>query len=346
MTRKILVLIVFLLAATFVFPLGPAAAQDDKLVVVGWGGAWEQAWQKAYSESFEKETGVKIIWTAPLDFGKLKAMVEAGRPEWDVVAAAGMHWMVKAEHAGLLDRIDYKIVDASVLDKQFVHDYAVGGEVESVVCVYRTDKYKKAPTGWADFWDVENFPGKRALAKRAPYTIEAALLADGVSPDKLYPLDIDRAFKSLDRLKPHITTWWTSGAQSESLIRDGEVEMIAMWNGRASNLSVKQKIPVAAVWNQGLYYQAAMAIVKGTPRYELANKFINFTNRAELQAIFAKEIFYGPTNAGAFKFIDAKTAKELPSNPDHFKKVIPIDYEWWRENNEPVTERLNKWIME
>ena len=87
MTRKILVLIVFLLAATFVFPLGPAAAQDDKLVVVGWGGAWEQAWQKAYSESFEKETGVKIIWTAPLDFGKLKAMVEAGRPETNCLSS-------------------------------------------------------------------------------------------------------------------------------------------------------------------------------------------------------------------------------------------------------------------
>lgn len=346
MARKILVLIVVWIAATFVFPFGPAAAQDDKLVVVGWGGAWEQAWRKAFSEPYEKETGVKIIWAAPIDFGKLKAMVEAGRPEWDVVAAAGMHWIVKAEYAGLLDRIDYKIVDASVLNKQFVHDYAVGGEVEAVVAVYRTDKYKKAPTGWADFWDVNKFAGKRALAKRAPYTIEAALLADGVSPDKLYPLDIDRAFKSLDRLKPYITTWWTSGAQSESLIRDGEVEMIAMWNGRASNLSVKQKIPIATIWNQGLYYQAAMAIVKGTPRYKLANEFINFTNRAENQAILAKEIFYGPTNPGAFKFIDDETAKEMPSYPEHFKKVIPIDYEWWRTNNEPVTERLNKWIME
>jgi putative spermidine/putrescine transport system substrate-binding protein len=237
-------------------------------------------------------------------------------------------------------------VDATLVEDRYVHDYAVGGEVESVVLAYRTDKYATPPTSWADFWDVDNFPGKRAMAKRGPYTIEAALLADGVSGENLYPLDIDRAFKSLDRLKPNIAVWWTSGAQSESLIRDGEVDMIAMWNGRASNVSVKQGAPVAACWNQALYYQAAWAIVKDTPRYDLANKFIAFTQRAENQATMAKEIFYGPTNPDAFKYIDDKTAKELPTYPEHFKKVIPIDYEYWRVNNEPVTEKLNKWMMQ
>ena len=111
MSKKISILIVLCLVVVIIFPLNSATAKDDKLVVVGWGGAWEKAARKAFGEPFEKETGIKIIWTAPLDFGKLKAMVEAGRPEWDVIAAAGMHWMVRAEYAGLLDRIDYKIVD-------------------------------------------------------------------------------------------------------------------------------------------------------------------------------------------------------------------------------------------
>ena len=328
------------------FFTGLAMAQDKKVVIAGWGGAWEEAAKKAFTQPFEKETGIKIVWTAPIDFGKLKAMVEAKKPEWDVIAAAGMHWMVKADYAGLLDKIDYKTVDASLVEKQYVHEYAVGGEVETVLIVYRKDKYKNPPTGWKDFWDVKNFPGKRALAKRAPYTIEAALLADGVPPEKLYPLDLDRAFKSLDKLKPYIATWWTSGAQSESLIRDGEVDMIAMWNGRASNLKVKQNVPVEAVWNQGLYYQAANAVVKGTPRVKEANQWIAYSQQAKNQAIMANEIFYGPTNLNAFKFIDERTAKELPTYPDHFKKVIKIDYEYWRVNGEPVEERLNKWMMQ
>ena len=39
-------------------------------------------------------------------------------------------------------------------------------------------------------------------------TIPAALVADGVPKDKLYPLDLDRAFKKLDEIKPHIKVWW------------------------------------------------------------------------------------------------------------------------------------------
>jgi putative spermidine/putrescine transport system substrate-binding protein len=343
--KKMTTLAVVVVAFSLLF-VSWAAAEEKKIVVVGWGGDWEAGAKKAFGDPFEKETGIKVIWTAPIDFGKLKAMVEAKRPEWDVIAAAGMHWIVRAEHASLLDPIDYKVVNASLLEKQFVHEYAAGGQVESVLLAYRKDKYKTPPVSWADFWNVEKFPGKRSLPNRAPYTIEAALLADGVPADKLYPLDIDRAFKSLDRLKPHIATFWGSGAQSESLIRDGEVDMIAIWNGRASNLIVNQKAPVGVVWNQALYYQAAWAIVKGTPRGDLANKFINFVQRAENQAIMAKAIFYGPTNLAAFKFIDEATAKELPSYPEHFKKVIKIDAEYWREKNEPVTERLSKWIME
>lgn len=344
--KKVMIFGLILLAMVFfINQPGQVFAGADKLVVVGWGGAWEKGAKKAFGEPFEKETGIKIIWTAPLHFGKLKAMVEAGNPEWDVIAAAGMHWMVKAQHAGLLENIDYNVVDASLVEKEYVHDYAVGGEVESVVLAYRTDKYKTAPTGWKDFWNIEKFPGKRAMAKRAPYTIEAALLADGVSPAELYPLDVERALKKLDEIKPEIATWWTSGAQSESLIRDGEVDMIAMWNGRASNVRVKQGAPVATVWNQALYYQAAWAIVKGTPRSKLANKFIAFTQRAENQAIMAKKIFYGPTNMEAFKYIDDVTAKELPTYSEHFKKVVPIDYEYWRTKNEPVTEKLNTWMM-
>ena len=41
-------------------------------------------------------------------------------------------------------------------------------------------------------------------------------MADGVAPDKLYPLDVDRAFKKLEEIKPNITVWWTSGRNPRS----------------------------------------------------------------------------------------------------------------------------------
>ena len=67
-------------------------------------------------------------------------------------------------------------------------------------------------------------------------TLQFALVADGVPLDKVFPIDVDRAFKKLEQIKPHIKVWWTQGNQSQQLMRDGEVDMMVMWNARASEL--------------------------------------------------------------------------------------------------------------
>ena len=60
----------------------------------------------------------------------------------------------------------------------------------------------RARSRWADLFDTAKIPGKRTFYKwSAPGVLEIALLADGVAPDKLYPLDLDRAFKKLDTIK-------------------------------------------------------------------------------------------------------------------------------------------------
>ena len=61
----------------------------------------------------------------------------------------------------------------------------------------------------------------------------------GVTPDKMYPLDVDRAFKKLEEIKPAISVWWTSGAQSAQLLADGEADMVMAWNGRVSAVKVE-----------------------------------------------------------------------------------------------------------
>src|SRR2546421_6111599 len=43
-----------------------------------------------------------------------------------------------------------------------------------------SDQLRDAPHSWADFWDIRKYPGKRGLRHSAKYTLEIALLADGV----------------------------------------------------------------------------------------------------------------------------------------------------------------------
>ena len=94
------------------------------------------------------------------------------------------------------------------------------------------------------FLGREEISGPRSLClSDSPRTCIYALLADGVPMDKLYPLDFDRAFKKLDQIKPHIKVWWREGNQSQQLLRDGEVDMMSMWNARGSELK-QQGVPV------------------------------------------------------------------------------------------------------
>ena len=140
---------------------------------------------------------------------------------------------------------------------------------------YRSDKYPSGgPKSWADFWDVKKFPGARSLCLNdSPRTLIFALLADGVPRDQLYPLDIDRAFKKLDQIKPHIKVWWREGTQSQQLIRDGEVDMMSIWNARASELK-QQGVPVEVVWNGAVRSTSTWGVLKGAPNRKLAWEFI------------------------------------------------------------------------
>jgi ABC-type spermidine/putrescine transport system permease subunit I len=84
------------------------------------------------------------------------------------------------------------------------------------VLAYRTDVFGGAvPSGWADFWDAKRFPGDRTLVGAGSGNnpeLEFALLAASVPADKLYPLDLDKAFASYDKIKPDVVKWWETGA--------------------------------------------------------------------------------------------------------------------------------------
>ncbi|SAL73702.1 extracellular solute-binding protein [Caballeronia arvi] len=221
----------------------------------------------------------------------------------------------------------------------------LGVDVYSTVLAYRADKFKdNGPKSWADFWDVKKFPGRRCLRRSPLDTLEQALLADGVPLDKLYPLDVDRAFKSLDKIKPHINIWWTSGAQAMQAIQSGDVDMISTWNGRAQ-AAKDGGAPVTIVWNQGLYSIEGWGIPKGTPRADAAKQFVRFCADAKRQALLTRTLAYGPTNKKAFETISKERATLLPTAPDNIRDMKLPSPQWWEANRQKVTERFNSWII-
>ena len=258
-----------LLSTTLLFA-GHAAAED--MVFTSWGGTTQDAQKTYWADPFTAEKNVTVTQDGPTDYGKIKAMVEAGNVTWDVVDVEG-DYAVQAGNAGLLEKLDFSVIDKSKLDPRFVTDYSVGSFYYSFVIGCNKDAVEACPKTWADLFDTQKFPGKRAFYKwSAPGVVEAALLADGVPADKLYPLDLDRAFKKLDTIKADIV-WWDSGAQSQQLLASAEAPFGSFWNGRLTALA-ETGVTVETSWTNNITAADSLVVPKGAKNKDAAMKFI------------------------------------------------------------------------
>ena len=242
-----------------------------------------------------------------VSFAKLKAQVQTRNFEWDLVNLGDVEYG-QAVLEGLLDKVDKAAAKTDQLPPHIVREYGITSYSLGTNLVYRKDKFPNGgPQSWADFWDVKRFPGPRCLFDRSFTCLAFALLADGVPIDKLYPMDLDRAFRKMSEIKPHIKVWWREGSQSQQLIRDGEVDIIAMWSARAVDL-IEDKVPLEIVWNGAELYYANLLVPKGDPNAKATWEFCNFVAQAKPQADFAMLLPYGPANPGRARADDGGAA--------------------------------------
>jgi putative spermidine/putrescine transport system substrate-binding protein len=327
----------FAAVAAFVAVSGPAHA--DNMVFSSWGGTTQDAQKAAWASPFTEKTGITVVQDGPTDYGKLKAMVEAGQVTWDVVDVEG-DYAAQAGKNGQLEKLDFSVIDKSKLDPRFVTDYSVGSFYYSFVIGCNADAVSACPKTWADLFDTAKFPGKRTFYKwSAPGVIEAALLADGVAADKLYPLDLDRAFKKLDTIKSDIV-WWSGGAQSQQLLASAEAPFGSIWNGRMTALAASG-IKTETSWEQNITAADSLVVPKGSPNAEAAMKFIAMATSAEPQAALAKATGYAPINVDSAKLMDPETAKTLPDQQT--ASQVNADMNYWADNRDAIGEKWYAW---
>lgn len=323
-----------------------AAAQDVTLVVNGSGGGLAETIKKIFEDPFTASTGIKIRATAPVSLPKLKAMVESGNVEWDLTELNGDD-VARAAGSGWLEPIDYDFIDPDnklpAIAKASPN--AIVRASYSTVMAFRADRFEgKAPQTWADFWDVENFPGPRSLENSPKGNLEFALIAAGVPLDKIYPIDVDKAFEKLDELKDHIPVWWENGAQHVQLLVDGEVNMSSSWNGRITPLKDEGR-PIDISWNGGALNLSYLAIPKGAKHVKEAHEFLKFRLDPKAAAAFVKVVPYPGFVPGMMELLEPKFAATLPTAPENAEKQFRFDADWWAQNLDEVQKRWNDWLL-
>ncbi|MBJ3777863.1 ABC transporter substrate-binding protein [Acuticoccus mangrovi] len=327
------------------------ARASGPITTMGYGGSWQDAMQKAYLDPWSEKTGESYNYVTPMQFARVIAMDQAKRQQIDVMEAGALESM-RMLKLGLNAEMDWNVIDKSALTpNQLKYPNAISSITLSTLMVYSKAKWPgdDHPKSWADFWDVEKFPGRRAMFRRPYSTLEAALIADGMplDPEKMYPLDLDRAFAKLDEIKPHVNFWWNSGSETQQLIQDNEVDLCVIWSGRAVQSIKDNGANFGIVWNQATYnsdYELWFAL-RNSPNPEGAMQLLDIVGRAEPQAVFARATYYGPTNLKAYDYLDDSIGPFLPSYPDNSKLAFPINYQWWSEHQAEIFERFEAWLQ-
>lgn len=325
------------------------AAENTELRIVSWGGVTSTANRIAYWDPFEKETGIKIVDDSfNGEIGRIRAQVMSQNIQWDIAEPEFSEERIGCLE-GLYEPIDQSMLPMSELPESQVTECGVTSLLAATVLTYNQDRFpSETPATWADFWDVEKFPGKRGLPSSVKSNLVIALLADGVPREEVYRLlateaGQDRAFDKLDELKDSIV-WWTSGTQQTQQMISGDVVASAMWNGRAADAIQTQDQNFNMVWQAGWIGNGnRWVILKGSPNYDAAMKFIAFSTQAGPEAKFMESINYGSINEKAYDMISEERLAYLPGSPDHVDYVLYEDSEFWLSHFDGLTERFNNW---
>lgn len=312
----------------------PALAQPTQIVLANWGGDATAAYEEAYGKPWKAATGISLMQdgAGPTE-GAIEAQAKSGKPAWDVVDVDAFSAETLGKK-GMLVPIDYAVVDKTKVREGYVWDYCVGTYMFSYVLAYDKRKFgDNPPKTMADFFDLEKFPGKRTMYKWGTGMWEAALLADGVAMDKLYPLDLERAHKKIAAIKPEVVSFWGNGSESQQLMLDGEAVMGLIWSTRGRLLDRDTNGDVTFTWNEGLISPGALGVLKGAPAGEAeVMKFIASTQEPEKQKVMFEMLGQAPANPATDALIPEEERRYNAMDPSNAPGQRPLDMAWYEQN--------------
>lgn len=326
--------------------IGPsrAAAKSDTVTFVGYGGTFQETLEKYVTKPFTEETGIRVNFVPAPDLARIKAQLLMGNVEWDVYEGddVGISIGRKQGFWGPLDTSSFDLADLAIpptADSVAFEIYADG-------IAWDPKKFGpgKHPTNFAEFYDVKKFPGRRALRNGPAGALESALLADGVAPKDMYPLDVDRAFKVLDRIKSSVVVWTAATTQTISLVQTGEVDFSYTYANRVKATNAPGGgTPLAFSFEQNLFNADTFAVVKGAPNKENAMKLIAYFLRPEVQARMENQLSCVPVSKKAVPLLSEDARKWQPdlNNPSS----LMISGAYWADHNEALGRRFQEWKL-
>lgn len=299
MKRLLLVLAVMLLAVS-------AFAKNVVYVY-----NWSEYIPESVLTDFEKETGIKVIYTTydsnEVMYAKLKVLNGKG---YDVIFPS-TYFVNRMRKEGLLRPLDQtklpnmKNLDTSLMNKPYDpgNKYSVPYLWGSTALIVNT-KYvdPKTVTSWKALWDPK-FKDKVLLDDDVREVFHTALNLLGYSGNDTDPKHIEQAYNLLKDLMPNVRVF-NSDSPKVTFLNE-EVVIGLSFNGEAYAASQENPAITYIYPKEGaIFWVDNMCIPAGSENTANAYKFINYIMRPDVAKTISEEYGYASPNKAAIALLD------------------------------------------
>jgi putative spermidine/putrescine transport system substrate-binding protein len=260
----------------------------------------------------------------------------------------------QAVRDGRVKPLPWDQIPHSELVPQAIHGFGVASCGYATMMAYNVNAYgERFPQDWQHFFAIDLTPDMRTLKRTPVDNLEFALLASGVSANNLYPLQVDQAFRQLDKIRQYVRLWWVNDQEPVQALNSGTVTMGSVSLDAILKLGSQAGLDVNR--NQAIMHWNYWVIPQyGSNNPEAALRFINLVLDARTQADIVdwwlhkapKSSIRGcsPSNQATFTLMDRGTARVFPTYPANYSLLIHPDIEWWSENYAAVSSRFENWM--
>lgn len=304
----------------------------------------QEQFAKAFVDPVEAKTGLDVTFDAPTDYAKLQAQVQSGSVTWTTLEADP--WWAEGHCGKLIERINVKVPGSPP-------NFPSGpcgtpGDTFAFIDAYNSDQFKSnPPSSWADFFNTSKYPGKRAIwgSYALNGALEGALLADGVSPSDLYPLDVNRALDKLATIKSDLVFYDQPG-QAVQMMESGDVAFAIVPSTQGYD-QAQAGGSFKPIWNQALLSWDSYIVPKGADT-AAAKALLNQIAKPEAQATLAEQGSYGVTNPNAKPKLNGKQLEWSPSGSiggkSNQSEAIPFGQSYYAKHSDQVIQAWTNFV--
>jgi putative spermidine/putrescine transport system substrate-binding protein len=327
------------IGAAAAFAAFPAAAQDNKKIIIGtWGGDYS----RLLTKNIDTPLLVPAKWECVhaeenADPRKAKMMAEKSlRRGTSDVQGMSANDMYDLNQQGLAEQLDYaKMPNAKNLIPAMKYAYGIGHIYSGKVVLYNPDMMA-APTGFADTLDPKHGNKLGIIDIQRQYNMVAAALASGGSVS-----DFEPGKERLIACRKAGARIYPSNEVFAQALKTGEIACGIMWKARAvqwQNAGIK--VETVAPKEGVPMYVSGFVVPKNAPNKEGAYAWLDAMMAPSAQEGFAVDMGYNATVTNAK--VPADVQKRIGFTEEESKRLVDLDYAYMAKNDVAFQDWWNK----